>query len=62
MLEEVARYENAPSSFGMVVSDPPSSPSSIFGRTPLGEFYDLSGAILDITQGLLIDRATVLGL
>ena len=52
MLEEVARYENAPSSFGMVVSDPPSSPSSIFGRTPLGEFYDLSGAILDITQGV----------
>ncbi|RVW49313.1 Peptidyl-prolyl cis-trans isomerase FKBP20-1 [Vitis vinifera] len=52
LLEKVARYKNAPFSFGMVVSTPPSSPSSIYGRTPLGECYDLSGATLDITQGV----------
>ena len=52
LLEKVARYKNAPFSFGMVVSTPPSSPSSIYGRTPLGEYYDLSRATLDITQGV----------
>ncbi|RVW27912.1 hypothetical protein CK203_084953 [Vitis vinifera] len=52
LLEEVARYENASFSFGMVVSTPPFSPSSIYGRTPLGEYYDLSRATLDITQGV----------
>ena len=35
----------------MVVFDPPSFPSSIFGRAPLGEFFDPTGALLDITQG-----------
>ena len=50
LLEEVARYENTSFSFGMVVSAPHSSPSSIYGRTPLGEYYNLFGATLDITQ------------
>ena len=52
LLEEDARYENVPLSFGLVVSDSPSSPSPIYGRTPLGEYYDLSGAGLDLTQGV----------
>ena len=51
LLEEDARYDNGLSSSGMVVFDPPSSPSSLFGRTPLGEFFDPSGALLDTTQG-----------
>ena len=51
LLEEDARYDNALSSSGMVAFDPPSSPSSPFGRTPLGESFDPSGALLDTTQG-----------
>ena len=52
LLEKVARYEYVPFSIGLVVSDSPSSPSPIYGRTPLGEYYDLSGADLDLTQGV----------
>ena len=52
LLEEDARYENVPISIGLVVSDSPFSPSPIYGQTPLGEYYDLSGAGLDLAQGV----------
>ena len=51
LLEEDARYENVSISFGPMVSNSPFSPSPIYGRIPLGEYYDLSGAGLDLTQG-----------
>ena len=49
LLEEDARYENDPISSGPVVSGSLFSPSPIYGRTPLGKYYDLSGAGLDLT-------------
>ena len=52
LLEEDARYENDPISSGPVVSGSLFSPSPIYGRTPLGEYYDLSGPGLDLTQGV----------
>ena len=51
-LLEVARYEYISFSIELVVSDSLSSPSPIYGQTPLGEYYDLSGAGLDLAQGV----------
>ena len=52
LLEEDARYENVSISIGLMVSDSPFSPSPIYEQTPLGEYYDLSRAGLDLTQGV----------
>ena len=52
LLEEDARYENVPISIGPVVSGSLFSSSPIYGRTPLGEYYDFYGAGLDLTQGV----------
>ena len=52
LLEEDARYENVSISIELMVSDSPFSPSPIYGQTPLGEYYDLSRAGLDLTQGV----------
>ena len=43
LLEEALRYGTASSPFGLLVPVIFSSPSSISGRTPLGEYYDFSG-------------------
>ena len=51
-MEEDARYENDPISSGPMVSGSLFSPSLIYGQTLLGEYYDLSGASLDLTQGV----------
>ena len=44
LLEEALRYGTASSPFGLLVPVIFSSPSSISGRTPLGEYYDFSRA------------------
>ena len=44
LLEEALRYGTASSPFGLLVPVLFSSPSSISGRTPLGEYYDFSRA------------------
>ena len=46
LLEEALRYGTASSPFGLLVP----VPSSIFGRTPLGEYYDFSGAGWELAQ------------
>ena len=46
LLEEALRYGTAYSPFGLLVP----IPSSIFGRTPLGEYYDFSGAGWELAQ------------
>ena len=51
LLEEDARYANAPSSPGMMALDTPSPFSTPFGRTPLEESFDRSGALVDSTKG-----------
>ena len=51
LLEEDARYQNNPISSGPVVSGSLFSPSPIYGRTPLGEYYNVFGASLDLTHG-----------
>ena len=51
LLEEDVRYDNALSSSGMVALDPPSPFFSPFGRTPLRESFDRSGALVDSTKG-----------
>ena len=51
LLEEALRYGTASNPFRLLVPVPPSSPSSIFGRTPLREYYDFSGAGWEIAQG-----------
>ncbi|RVW29847.1 hypothetical protein CK203_087369 [Vitis vinifera] len=60
LLEEDARYENVSISIELMVSDFPFSPSPIYGQTSLGEYYDLSRAGLDLTQGLHLDCVTSL--
>ena len=47
LMEEALRYGNAFNFFGPLVCVSPSSPSSFSGQTPPGEYYDLSGAVLD---------------
>ena len=49
LLEEAVRYENDPITIGPMVSGSLFSLSSIYGRTPLREYYDLSGVGLDLT-------------
>ena len=56
LMEEALRYGNDPILIGSLVSGSSSSPSSFSGQTPLGEYYDLSGAGLDITQGVSLGR------
>ena len=51
LMEEALMYGNDPILIGSLVSGSSSSPSSFSGQTPLGEYYDLFGAGLDITQG-----------
>ena len=46
LMEEASRYGNATNFFGTLVCVSP-SPPSFFGRTPSGEYYDRSGAVLD---------------
>ena len=52
LLEEAVRYENDPIIIRPMASSSLFSPSSLSSRTPLGEYYDLSGASLDLTQGV----------
>ena len=49
LMEEALRYGNDPILIGSLVSGSSSSPSSFSGQTPLGEYYDLFGAGLEIT-------------
>ena len=44
LLEEALRYETASTPIGLLVLGSPASPSSFSGQTPLGEYYDFSGA------------------
>nr|CAN61071.1 hypothetical protein VITISV_006592 [Vitis vinifera] len=50
LMEEVSRYGNASNPCGTLVGDFSSPPSSFSGRTPLGEYYDRSGAGLEKFQ------------
>ena len=50
LLEEALRYGTASSPFGLLVPVPSSSPSSISGRTPLGEYYDFSEVGWELAQ------------
>ena len=50
LMEEASRYRNAPNFFRPLVCVSPSPPSSFSGRTPSGEYYDRSGAVLDASQ------------
>ncbi|XP_034693028.1 uncharacterized protein LOC117919862 [Vitis riparia] len=43
LIEEASRYECAPIPSGLLTSGSSPSPSFFFGRTPLGEYCDLSG-------------------
>ncbi|KAJ9700973.1 hypothetical protein PVL29_006346 [Vitis rotundifolia] len=43
LLEEARRYGSTPDPLDMLALVPPSSPSSFFGRTPVGGYYDSSG-------------------
>lgn len=52
LMEEAVRYENDHILIESLVSGYSSSPSSLSDQTPLGEYYNLSGAGLDITQGV----------
>ena len=47
LMEEASRHGNATNFFGTLVCVSPSPLSSFFGRTPSGEYYDRSGAVLD---------------
>ena len=49
LMEEALRYGNDSIPIGTLVSGSSSSPSSFSDQTPLGEYYDLSGAGLEIT-------------
>ncbi|KAL6338912.1 hypothetical protein AAG906_024063 [Vitis piasezkii] len=51
LMEEVVRYENDPILIESLVSGYSSSPSSLRSDS-IGEYYNLSGAGLDITQGV----------
>ncbi|RVW47756.1 hypothetical protein CK203_103399 [Vitis vinifera] len=51
LLEEALRYGTASTPIGLLVPGSPSSPFSFSGRTPLGEYYDFSGAGWEIAQG-----------
>ena len=50
LMEEASRYGNASNPCGTLVGDFSSPPSSFSGRTPLGEYYDCSGAGLEKFQ------------
>ena len=50
LMEEASRYGNASNPCGTLVCDFSSPPSSIFGRTPLGEYYDCSRVGLEKFQ------------
>ena len=43
LVEEVTRYDMVPFQSDCLIPVPPSSPLSFFGRTPVGEYCDLSG-------------------
>ena len=51
LLEEALRYGTASTPIGLLVPGSPSSPFSFSSRTPLGEYYDFSGASWEIAQG-----------
>ena len=51
LFKEALRYESASFHFGCLVSGPYSSPSSFSGRTPLGEYCDLSGDGKECDEG-----------
>ncbi|RVW29924.1 RHOMBOID-like protein 10, chloroplastic [Vitis vinifera] len=51
LLEEDTRYDNVPSSSGMVALDPSPPFFSSFGRTPRKESFDRSGLIVESTKG-----------
>ena len=50
LLEEALRYGTASNLFGLLVPVAFSSPSSISGRTPLGEYYDFSRVGWEVAQ------------
>ena len=51
LIEEAMRYGNVFASWGKRVSGPSPSLSFPFGRTPLGEYYDYSGAVSEAVHG-----------
>ena len=51
LMEEASRYGNASNPCGTLVCDFSSPPSSFSSRTPLGEYYDRSGAGLENSKG-----------
>ena len=59
LMEETLRYGNASNFFGPLVCVSPSPPSSVSGRTPLGEYYDRSGVVLDASQREVMDRRMI---
>ena len=50
LMEKASRYGNASNPCGILVCDFSSPPSSFSGRTPLGDYYDRSGAGLEKFQ------------
>ena len=50
LIEEASRYGCAPNPCGLLASGFSSSPSFFFGRTPLGEYCDLSGDDRETSQ------------
>ena len=61
LMEEALRYGTAPNFYGPLVCVSPSPPSYSYfsGRTPLGEYYDRSGVVLDASQRVIMDRRMV---
>ncbi|KAJ9696885.1 hypothetical protein PVL29_008886 [Vitis rotundifolia] len=53
LLEEAMRYGSTPGPFELLAFAPPSSPSSFFGRTPLGGYYDPPGIVGEDVPGVL---------
>ena len=51
LVEEASRYDNVPFQSGCLISEPLSFPSPFFGRTPVGEYCDLSGLEKERDEG-----------
>ncbi|RVW16447.1 Transposon TX1 uncharacterized 149 kDa protein [Vitis vinifera] len=59
LMEEALRYGIAPNFYGPLVCVSPSPPSYFSSRTPLGEYYDRSGVVLDASQREVLDRRMI---
>ncbi|KAJ9705957.1 hypothetical protein PVL29_003866 [Vitis rotundifolia] len=60
LLEEAKRYGSTPDPFELLAFVPPSSPSSFFGRTPIGGYYDSSGVVGEGAPGAF-SRSIIIG-